>query len=105
MIARTWHARATTEKADEYSRHFTTKVVQNLKNIAGSKGAYLMRRVVNGEVEFVAVTLWDSIEAIKTFSGDDPEVAHVEPEGQAALSTFDEFARNYEIVCNSVDGA
>ena len=105
MIARTWHARATTEKADDDSRHFTTEVVQNLKSIPGSKGAYLLRRFVDGEVEFVAVTLWDSIDTIKKFSGDDPEVAHVEPEGQAALSNFDKFARNYEIVCDTTDEA
>lgn len=105
MIARTWRARATTEKANDYSHHFTTEVVQNLKSIPGSKGAYLLRRVVDGEVEFLAVTLWDSIDTIKKFSGDDPEVAHIEPEGRTALSEFDEFARNYEIVCNTVDGA
>ena len=102
MIARTWRGRATAEKADEYYRHFTTEVVQNLKDIAGSKGAYLLRRAVDGEVEFLAVTLWDSIDTIRKFSGDDPEVAHIEPEGRAALSDFDEFARNYEVVCNTV---
>lgn len=103
MIARTWYARATAEKADDYSSHFTTDVVQNLKRIPGSMGAYLLRRDVDGEVEFVAVTLWDSIDTIKKFSGDNPEVSHVEPEGQAALRDFDKFARNYEIVCDTVD--
>ena len=102
MIARTWHARTTIEKAQEYERHFTTTVVQNLNAITGSKGGYLLRRIVDGDVEFVAVTLWESIDVIKKFSGENPEAAHVEPEGRAALTHFDEFARNYEIVCNSV---
>jgi hypothetical protein len=49
------------------------------------------------EPEDVAVaherlTLWDSIETIKRSSGDDTEVAHIEPEGRSALSEFDEFA-------------
>lgn len=105
MIARTWRGRATTEKADHYQRHFATEVVENLKGIPGSKGAYLLRRTVDGEVEFLAVTLWDSIDAIKRFSGDDPDAAHVEPEGRAALSEFDAFVNSYEIVCNVVDGA
>jgi heme-degrading monooxygenase HmoA len=105
MIARTWRGRATAEKADDYYRHFTTEAVQNLKGIPGNKGAYLLRRAVDGEVEFLAVTLWDSIDTIKKFSGDDPEVAHIEPEGRAALSDFDEFAKNYEIVCNAIGGA
>lgn len=103
MIARTWRGRATAAKADDYHRHFTTEVVPNLKNIAGHKGAYLLRREVDGEIEFLAVTLWDSLATIKKFSGPDPEVAHIEPQGRAALSEFDEFARNYEIVYNTVD--
>lgn len=102
MIARTWRGRATAEKADDYYRHFTTEVVENLKSIPGNKGAYLLRRTIDDEVEFLAVTLWDSIDTIKKFSGDDSEVAHIEPEGRAALSAFDEFAQNYEVACSTV---
>jgi hypothetical protein len=47
------------------------------------------------------VTLWDNIDAIKEFSGNDPEVAVVEPEARAVLSDFDDFARHYEVVCAS----
>ena len=102
MIARTWRGRATAAKAQDYFRHFTTEVVPNLKSIAGHKGAYLLQQEVGGDVEFVAVTLWDSLETIKKFSGPDPETAHIEPQGRAALKEFDDFARNYEIVCNTV---
>jgi heme-degrading monooxygenase HmoA len=104
MIARTWRGRATAAKANDYHRHFTNEVVPNLKGIAGHKGAYLLRREVDGEVEFLAVTLWDKIETIKAFSGPNPETAHIEPAGRAALKDIDEFARNYEIVVNTVDG-
>lgn len=102
MIARTWRGRAAAAKASDYHRHFTREVVPNLKRIAGHKGAYLLRREVDGEVEFLAVTLWDSIETIRKFSGPDPQVAHVEPEGRAALSDFDEFACHYEMVVDTV---
>jgi len=61
-----------------------------------------LRRKTDMGVEFLAVTLWDSIETIRKFSGPDPEVAHIEPEGRAALTEFDEFARNYEIVCDTI---
>jgi heme-degrading monooxygenase HmoA len=100
MIARTWHGTATTAKAGDYHRHFTAKVAPHLKDIAGHRGAYLLRHEADGQVEFLAVTLWDSIETIKQFAGSDPDVAIVEPEGQAALSAFDDFARNYEVAYN-----
>lgn len=101
MIARTWRGRATAAKAGDYERHFTGTVLTNLRAIPGHRGAWLLRREVDGGVEFVAVTLWDSIDTIKAFAGADPEAAHVEPEGRAALSGFDAFARNYEIVCST----
>lgn len=104
MIARTWRGRATAAKAADYQRHFETAVVPNLNAIAGHRGAWLLRRETDGEVEFVAVTLWDSIATIKGFSGDDPDAAHIEPEGRAALSDYDEFARNFEIAVSTVPG-
>jgi heme-degrading monooxygenase HmoA len=98
MIARTWRGTATAAKANDYYRHFTTAVAPHLKNIDGHKGAFLLRRDVDGQVEFVALTLWDSIETIKKFAGPKPEVAIVEPEARTALSAFDDFATHYEVV-------
>ena len=97
MIARTWHGRATVAKADAYYRHFTATVAPQLKQIDGHRGAYLLRREVDGQVEFLAITLWDSIETVKEFAGPNPEIANVEPEGRAALSAFDSFANHYVV--------
>jgi heme-degrading monooxygenase HmoA len=97
MIARIWRGTATTAKANDYYRHFTTAVAPHLRNIDGHKGVLLLRRDVDGQVEYVAVTLWDSIETVKNFAGPKPDVAIVEPEGQAALSAFDDFATHYEV--------
>lgn len=97
MIARTWRGMAVVTKADAYYRHFTSEVVPHLKNIPGYQGAHLLRREADGQVEFLAITLWDSIETTKKFSGPDPNVAIVEPEGRAALTTFDNFARHYDV--------
>ena len=102
MIARTWRGKTTVEKADDYPRHFTNHVAAHLKELAGHRGAYLLRREDGGEVEFLAVTLWDSIESIRAFAGENLDVAIVQPEGRAALSSFDSFVRHYDIV---YDGA
>lgn len=48
------------------------------------------------------MTLWDSIETVKGFAGEDPTVAIVEPEGCAALTSFDPVARHYDIAHSSV---
>ena len=104
MIARTWRGTATAAKASDYQRHFMTSIAPHLAELEGHLGAYLLRREAGDAVEFVAVTLWESIESIKAFSGPDPAVAIVAPEGRAALSEFDEFARNYEVAFQHVLG-
>jgi len=105
MIARTWRGMTATANAEAYSRHFTTNVAPALKDIAGHRGGYLLRREAAGRVEFLAVTLWDSMEAVKGFAGNDPDVAVIEPEARAVLSAFDDFVRHYEVVYSGVDRA
>src|SRR6201996_574889 len=98
MIARTWRARATVAKAPLYAKHFTETVVPQLKTLPGHRGAYLLRRELDSGIEFVALTLWESRASIEAFAGKDISRSHVEPEGKAALESFDDFADHYEVV-------
>lgn len=97
MIARTWHATATQENASAYRQHFATVVIPHLRKIAGYAGASLQSRELDGDVEFLAVTLWDSQDSIGRFTGPDLQKAVVEPGAQAVLLRFDGVAANYEI--------
>jgi len=94
MIARLWRGSAAdAAKADAYQRHVKTRVLPELRRIPGHRGAQVLRR----ETEFLVITFWDSMEAIRRFAGDDPERAVVEPEAQAVLSDYDDFVRHYEV--------
>ena len=97
MIARIWRGRATSENAPHYHQHATERVFPSLTKLRGHQGAYLLSREDDGQVEFLAVTLWDDIGAITAFAGEKPEAAVVEPEARAVLSSFDEFARHYQV--------
>jgi heme-degrading monooxygenase HmoA len=97
MIARIWRATASHEKAGSYQRHFAATVVPHLKSIAGFEGASLLWRKVDGGVELLALTLWESMDSIHAFAGADPGTAVVDPEAQAMLTTFDTTAHNYEV--------
>ena len=82
MIIRLWRGEAATPaKAHAYFEHVTGTVFPALKAIAGHIDAWLLRREVEGRTEFLAMTLWTSLEAIQAFSGCDIGVAVVEPEG------------------------
>jgi heme-degrading monooxygenase HmoA len=97
MIVREWRAVATKPNAELYSRYFDQKVVPSLNNLNGSRGAWLMHRETDRGVELVALTLWQSRDSIKAFAGADIGKAHVEPEAQAVLVQFDDFANHYEL--------
>jgi heme-degrading monooxygenase HmoA len=99
MIVRIWRGTASAERAADYERHFNDTVVPELRAVRGHRGASLLRRELGGAVEFLAVTLWESIDAVKAFAGANPDVAVVEPAAVAALSEFDDFVRHYDLVC------
>jgi heme-degrading monooxygenase HmoA len=98
MIARVWRGVAhTAVDADAYRRHLTTKVLPSLTVIPGHRGARVLRRDDGGHVEFLVMTFWDSMDAVRRFAGEDPERAVVEPEARAVLAAYDEFVRHYEV--------
>jgi uncharacterized protein YciI/heme-degrading monooxygenase HmoA len=98
MILRMWRARSTIEKTGEYVQHATKRVFPALRAIEGHRGAYLLRRAVDGAIELVVLTLWESMEAVRQFAGVEPEKAVVEPEARAILTGFDESVTHFEVV-------
>ncbi len=98
MIARVWHGWASVEKADAYQRHFETSVMSHLRLVAGFRAAQLWRRQVAGEIEFAAVTTWDSLDAIRAFAGAEYERAVVEAEARRVLTRFNERVSHYDVV-------
>jgi hypothetical protein len=56
----------------------------------------LLRDDSGDEVEFVTVTLFESLDAVRVFAGDDYEAAVVPPEARKLLTRFDERSRHYE---------
>jgi heme-degrading monooxygenase HmoA len=97
MIMRMWKARATANRADDYIQHATKVVFPKVNAIEGHRGAYLLRRQVEGDVELVVLTVWDSMEAIRRFAGPEPNKAVVEPEARAVLASFDEYVTHFEV--------
>jgi len=97
MIVREWRALASRENAQAYIEFFGQTVVPILKAVAGNRGARLMHREVEGGVELVAMTLWESPDAIRAFSGNDPTKARVEPEARRLFIRFDDTVSLYEL--------
>jgi heme-degrading monooxygenase HmoA len=98
MIVREWRGRARFDKADVYPSHFRARVAPELRKIPGFIGAELLRRRAPDGIEFLVLTRWRSIEAIRAFTGDDIDRAVVEPDAAAALYAFEKTALHYETI-------
>ena len=85
-------------QADAYPKHFRDRVLSELRQVPGFIGAQLARRDNDGEVEFLVLTQWQSMDTIRACAGTEAEKAVVEPGAAAALVGFDEHVRHYEVV-------
>jgi uncharacterized protein len=98
IILRMWKARSSATKSGDYVQHATKKVFPMLRTIKGHRGAYLLRRAVDGVVEFVVLTLWESMESVRKFAGVETEKAVVELAARDLLAAFDESVTHFEVV-------
>jgi len=97
MIARMWRGYAIRERADDYVKHLQQTVVPELRQIDGFKGVYLLRRDSSDDIEFVVLTLWESMEAIRKFAGENPEIAVVAPVARTLFREYDQMVKHFEI--------
>ena len=100
MIGRIWHGWTTRENADAYERLLREEVLPGIasKNVAGYESVQLLRRDAGrDEVEFLTFMLFDSLDSVKEFAGEDYERAYVPPKAREVLARFDERSQHYEI--------
>jgi heme-degrading monooxygenase HmoA len=95
-----WRGSAIRERADDYVKHLQQSVVPELCQIDGFKGVYLLRRNLSNDVEFVVLTFWESMEAIRKFAGENPELAVVAPAAQKLFREYDPMVKHFEVVLN-----
>jgi len=99
MIGRIWHGWTTPANADKYEALLKEEIFVGIQNrrIRGFKGIQLLRREIGEEVEFVTIMLFDSLDAVREFAGEDYEVAVVPEKAKAVLSHFDERSQHYKV--------
>ena len=98
MIVRTWRGRAAKSNPEAYIAHFRRNVLPELRGIEGFLGATLLKEMRADDVEFLVLSRWASLNAVRAFAGDDLSRAVVEPEAVAALKDFDKTVHHYEVV-------
>ena len=103
MIGRTWHGWTSPQNAEAYRRYLEDEILSDVRSRRGGfKGAYVLQREDRDQVEFLTVTLWDSMEAIQTLVGEDHEAAYLPDEERRLLDRFDERVVHYQVVLGRV---
>jgi len=97
MIGRTWHGWTTFENAGAYEALLRAEVLPGIHRVPGFHGAFLLRREDGDEMEFVTLTLFESMLAVEEFAGEDREAAVVPPAARRLLARFDSRAVHYEV--------
>jgi heme-degrading monooxygenase HmoA len=98
MIARHWRGITKREFADAYVEHLHAETFPQLVQLPGFHDASILRRDVEQGVEFLVVTVWKSLDAIRSFAGNDPQSAVVPMKVQQMMIEYDRRARHYEVV-------
>ena len=98
MIARHWRGLVKRERADAYIEHLQSQTLPQLVQLDGFMDAKVLRRDLPQGVEFLVVTIWESLDAIRAFAGNDVESAVVPPKARDMMIEYDRTARHYEVV-------
>jgi heme-degrading monooxygenase HmoA len=98
MISRIWHGWTNAADADQYEAMLRADVLPGIHRVKGYLGAYLLRRTVGSEVEFVTITQFTDLNAVKGFAGDDLTRAVIHPPARKLLIRFDERSVHYDTI-------
>jgi heme-degrading monooxygenase HmoA len=98
VIARTWHGRVPTAKGDSYLTYLQRTGLADYAATPGNRGVLVFRRTEGEVTHFVLTTLWDSVEAIRRFAGDDYERARYYAEDDAFLLEREPLVTHHDAV-------
>ena len=101
MIARIWHGYTTHENATKYENLLKDEIFPSIekKDVKGYKKISLLKRRLENEVEFITIMLFDNLDAVKEFIGEDYERSYVPKNAKKVLLRHDEISQHYDIIC------
>jgi len=96
-IMRLWHGEVALDQADEYEKFMIEKAAPDYASVDGLLKLYFQRRNEKRTAHFLLVTIWDSLESIKKFAGDEPQLAKYYPEDDKFLLEKEKYTTMYEV--------
>ena len=98
MISRQWRGLAKAALAEAYVEHLQTETFPAIRKLPGFISSSILRRPVPEGVEFLIVTSWASVEAIRAFAGENSETAVVPQQVHNMMVDYDRVVLHYEVL-------
>ncbi len=98
MISRHWKGISKRERSKDYIEHLQNDTFKILNGIDGFLSAQILQREIETGIEFLIVTNWRSIEAIKKFAGENYEIAVVPNVAKEMMLSYDESVSHFEVM-------
>ena len=98
MIARIWRGATRADDAEAYQDYLDRTGHAGYRRVAGHRGTFTLRRIDGDRAEFILLTLWDSLDAVREFAGADIERAVFYPEDDRYLVEREDRVAHFEVV-------
>lgn len=97
MIARIWRGITLADKADAYIDYLHQTGLHAYATTPGNRGVSVLRRLQGEHSEIMLISLWDSMDAVRSFAGKNPERSVYYPEDENYLLEMEPLVRHYEV--------
>jgi heme-degrading monooxygenase HmoA len=97
VIARIWRGATRKADGDAYAQYMNATGIAGYRNTPGNRAAVMLRRDVGDRSEFLMLSVWDSMEAVVSFAGEEPETAVFYPEDDRFLIDRELTVSHYEV--------
>ncbi|WP_139135220.1 antibiotic biosynthesis monooxygenase family protein [Roseivirga sp. 4D4] len=98
MISRQWKCILKEDAQDQYINFLNHVVFKNARALPGFVHADILKRRTPDGLEFLVITLWESLESIEAFAGKDISKAMVPEEAQRMMVSFDKTVEHFEVL-------
>jgi heme-degrading monooxygenase HmoA len=98
VVARIWRGWTSPDNAADYARYVQETGLAAYRATPGNRGAHILTRDVDGRTEFLVFSFWDSLEAVRSFAGNDIEQAVFYPEDERYLVDRELTVSHYDVV-------
>lgn len=98
MIARSWRGSTEANDADRYWAYLQETGIKEYEATPGNRGVIALRRVLPERAEFVLLSFWDDMDAVRRFAGAAADEAVFYPEDEKFLVEFDRHVYHFEVL-------